>query len=206
MEQLRHRLTNVSPKGQRRSVDQNTLKRTDLDDFVNCYFGGTSAACPPGRVSSKAGTAASPPAGNRHDRKPTWSEKNEKGPWRAYDYEELIKRDNLRSPYRTCPASLDTLEVSVPPAVMLAAASAFPRHLLAQRRKPRRQRQPPRPGGHRRRHRRRSGSRAGAIRYHRRRFEAVGTESFAHVPRRDVKASLLLTRRRPPPRPLPSRT
>ncbi len=33
MEQLRHRLTNVSPKGQRRSVDQNTLKRTDLDDL-----------------------------------------------------------------------------------------------------------------------------------------------------------------------------
>ena len=34
MEQLRHRLANVSPKGRRCSVDQNTLKRTDLDDFV----------------------------------------------------------------------------------------------------------------------------------------------------------------------------
>ncbi len=33
MEQLRHRLTNVSPKGQRRSVDQNTLKRAELDDL-----------------------------------------------------------------------------------------------------------------------------------------------------------------------------
>jgi hypothetical protein len=37
MEQLRHRLTNVSPKGQRRSVDQNPLKRSDLDDFASYY-------------------------------------------------------------------------------------------------------------------------------------------------------------------------
>ncbi len=49
-----------------------TLKRTDLDDFVACY-------------NPK----------NRHERKPTWSEKNEKGRWRAYDYSELIKRDKI---------------------------------------------------------------------------------------------------------------
>jgi type I restriction enzyme M protein len=42
----------------------------DLDDFVACY-------------NPK----------NRHDRKPIWSEKNGKGRWRAYDYEELVKRD-----------------------------------------------------------------------------------------------------------------
>jgi type I restriction enzyme M protein len=47
-----------------------TLKREDLDEFVACYN----------------------PA-NRHDRKPTWSEKNPSGRWRAYDYEELINRD-----------------------------------------------------------------------------------------------------------------
>jgi len=37
MEQLRHRLTNVSPKGQTCRADQNPLKRADLDDFVTCY-------------------------------------------------------------------------------------------------------------------------------------------------------------------------
>jgi hypothetical protein len=44
----------------------------DLDDFVGCY-------------NQK----------NRHERKPTWSEKNEKGRWRAYKYEDLIKRDKI---------------------------------------------------------------------------------------------------------------
>jgi type I restriction enzyme M protein len=72
MEQLRHRLVNASPKGQRCSADQNTLKRNDLDDFVACY-------------NPK----------NRHERKPTWTEKNDKGRWRSYDYEELIKRDKI---------------------------------------------------------------------------------------------------------------
>jgi len=83
MERLRHRLTNVSPKGQRRSVDQNTLKRSDLDDFVACYFGGTSAVS-----SKKAGTEASPPGKNRHDR--TESER-----FKSFTYEELIKRDKI---------------------------------------------------------------------------------------------------------------
>jgi type I restriction enzyme M protein len=60
------------------------LKRTDLDEFVQCYN----------------------PV-NRHDRKPTWfdeaapfpnplptsGERGFKGRWRAYDYDELINRD-----------------------------------------------------------------------------------------------------------------
>ena len=101
MEQLRHRLTDVGPKGQRRSVDQNTLKRTDRDDFVSCYFGrtgGTSA------VSSKAGTEASPP--NRFERKETERfnpdksganrfERKESERFRGFTYEELIKRDKI---------------------------------------------------------------------------------------------------------------
>lgn len=53
------------------------IDRQDLDEFVQCYN----------------------PA-NRHDRKPTWSEKNPDGRWRSYDYEELISRDK---------ASLDIL-------------------------------------------------------------------------------------------------
>lgn len=91
MEELRHRLMNISPEGQRRSVDQNTLKRTDLDDFVACYHGrngGTSSR------TSKDLQKQVPP-GNRHERKPTWTEKNEKGRWRAYKYEDLIKRDKV---------------------------------------------------------------------------------------------------------------
>ena len=46
------------------------LKREDLDEFVQSYN--------PAR---------------RHERKPTWSEANAGGRWRAYDYEELIGRD-----------------------------------------------------------------------------------------------------------------
>ena len=49
------------------------LKREDLDEFVECYGAG----------------------GNRHTRKPTWSEKNPDGRWRAYDYDELAKRDKV---------------------------------------------------------------------------------------------------------------
>ena len=31
----------------------------------------------------------------RHERKPTWSEENPQGRWRAYHYDELAKRDKL---------------------------------------------------------------------------------------------------------------
>ena len=73
-------------------------------------------------------------SGNRHDRKeserfnPDKSganrfERVESERFRSFDYEELTKAISVRS-LRTCPASLDTLKVSVPPAVKLAAASA----------------------------------------------------------------------------------
>ena len=32
---------------------------------------------------------------SRHERKPTWSEKNPQGRWRGYEYEELLKHDKL---------------------------------------------------------------------------------------------------------------
>jgi type I restriction enzyme M protein len=51
----------------------NTLKRADLDEFVQCYR-----------------------PGKRHLRKPTWdAEKNPDGRWRAFDYDELSKRDKV---------------------------------------------------------------------------------------------------------------
>ncbi|HAK87541.1 MAG: DNA methyltransferase [Nitrospirae bacterium GWC2_46_6] len=52
------------------TLKTNPLKRDDLDEFVKCYN-----------------------PENRHSRKPTWSEKNPDGRWRAFDYEELINRD-----------------------------------------------------------------------------------------------------------------
>ena len=57
------------------------LKREDLDEFVECYNGGSLPA-------SKSSSQAS-----WHDRKPTWSEKNPDGRWRAYTYDELVARD-----------------------------------------------------------------------------------------------------------------
>ncbi len=51
----------------------NPLKREDLDEFVECY-----------RPSK------------RHLRKPTWSaEQNSEGRWRAFDYDQLMKRDKV---------------------------------------------------------------------------------------------------------------
>ncbi|MEX0704714.1 MAG: class I SAM-dependent DNA methyltransferase [Planctomycetales bacterium] len=47
-----------------------SLRRADLDEFVECF-------CP----------------GKRQNRKATWSEKNPEGRWRAFDYDDLIKRD-----------------------------------------------------------------------------------------------------------------
>jgi len=52
------------------TLKTNPLKRSDLDEFIECYN-----------------------PENRHNRKPTWSEKNPDGRWRAFDYEELINRD-----------------------------------------------------------------------------------------------------------------
>ena len=53
------------------TLKENTLKRTDLDDFVACY-------------NPK----------NRHKRKATWHpDKSPEGRWRKFTYEELIARD-----------------------------------------------------------------------------------------------------------------
>jgi len=52
------------------TLKTNPLKREDLDEFVRCYN-----------------------PQNRHERKPTWSEKNQNGRWRAFEYDELINRD-----------------------------------------------------------------------------------------------------------------
>ena len=52
------------------TLKQNRLARADLDEFVACFN----------------------PA-NRHERKPTWSEKNPDARWRPFSYDEIIARD-----------------------------------------------------------------------------------------------------------------
>ena len=54
------------------TLKQKPIRRVDFDEFVECYK--------PGRV---------------HEREATWNETNPDGRWRAYDYEELLKRDKL---------------------------------------------------------------------------------------------------------------
>ena len=74
MEQLRHRLTTVSPKGQTCRTDQNPLKRTDLDDLES-----------PAAPSPALRVACYNPK-NRHERK-------ESERFKSFSYEELTKRD-----------------------------------------------------------------------------------------------------------------
>jgi type I restriction enzyme M protein len=52
------------------ALKQNRLSRADFDDFVRLYN-----------------------PDNRHERKPTWSEKKPEGRWRAYTYDEIVARD-----------------------------------------------------------------------------------------------------------------
>ncbi len=52
------------------TLKTNTLDRADLDEFVACYN-----------------------PSNRYERKPTWSDENQQGRWRVFDYEELVARD-----------------------------------------------------------------------------------------------------------------
>ncbi len=52
------------------TLKTNPLKRSDLDEFVQCYQ-----------------------PTNRFEREATWSEANPQGRWRAYNYQELVSRD-----------------------------------------------------------------------------------------------------------------
>lgn len=54
------------------TLKTNTLKRADLNEFVECYN-----------------------PENRHARTPTWSEENTQGRWRSYSYDELVQRDKV---------------------------------------------------------------------------------------------------------------
>jgi len=69
------------------TLKENTLKRSDLDDFVNCYFGQSGSGVPPlDSKKEKRRDAAS--TLNRFDRK-------ESERFKAFTYEELTKRDKV---------------------------------------------------------------------------------------------------------------
>jgi type I restriction enzyme M protein len=53
------------------TLKANPLKRNDLDQFVECYKPGVP----------------------REKRRATWTESNPEGRWRAFDYDDLVKRD-----------------------------------------------------------------------------------------------------------------
>lgn len=65
------------------TLKENTLKRSDLDDFVNCYFGRDASP-----QASADGSESQPYLKNRHQR--TESER-----FKAFTYEELAKRDKV---------------------------------------------------------------------------------------------------------------
>jgi type I restriction enzyme M protein len=54
------------------TLKQNTLKRSDLDEFVACYQ-----------------------AEERHKRTATWSETKPEGRWRSFTYDEIMARDKF---------------------------------------------------------------------------------------------------------------
>ena len=68
------------------TLKENTLKRSDLDDFVACYFGKSGSGVPPLGSNEKRRDAAS--TFSRHDR--VESER-----FKAFTYDELIKRDKV---------------------------------------------------------------------------------------------------------------
>ena len=67
------------------TLKENPLKRSDLDDFVNCYFGRARSPSAPKETD---GPAVRPYQLSRYERK-------ESERFKSFPYEELLKRDKL---------------------------------------------------------------------------------------------------------------
>src|SRR4029077_8124713 len=65
------------------TLKENTLKRSDLDDFVACYFGKPGSAPHPNPLPGRGGEGAS-----RHNRVET-------DRFKSFTYDELTKRDKV---------------------------------------------------------------------------------------------------------------
>jgi type I restriction enzyme M protein len=73
------------------TLKENTLKRSDLDDFVNCYFGQPGSTPHPGPLPGRGGEGDLRPATgklSRHNRVETER-------FKSFAYEELTKRDKV---------------------------------------------------------------------------------------------------------------
>ncbi len=66
------------------TLKESTLKRADLDDFVNCYFGRTKSTPHPIPLPVRGGEGGA----SRHKR--TASER-----FKSFTYDELLKRDKV---------------------------------------------------------------------------------------------------------------
>jgi type I restriction enzyme M protein len=66
------------------TLKENTLKRSDLDEFVNCYFGRTNSTPHPGPLPGRGGEGGA----SRHNRK-------ESERFKSFTYDELLKRDKV---------------------------------------------------------------------------------------------------------------
>jgi type I restriction enzyme M protein len=69
------------------TLKENTLKRSDLDDFAACYFGEVGTDALP-RVPNKEAAQQRRPTGNRMNRVETER-------FKSFTYEELTKRDKV---------------------------------------------------------------------------------------------------------------
>ncbi|MDZ4198269.1 MAG: hypothetical protein U1E27_03190, partial [Kiritimatiellia bacterium] len=70
------------------TLKENTLKRSDLDAFVDCYFGLLGGSGVPPLVPAKNQRRDTAATLNRHNRKETER-------FRAFTYEELTRRDKV---------------------------------------------------------------------------------------------------------------
>lgn len=66
------------------TLKENTLKRSDLDDFVACYFGRSKSTPHPGPLPGRGGEGGA----SRYNRK-------ESERFKSFTYEELMKRDKV---------------------------------------------------------------------------------------------------------------
>jgi type I restriction enzyme M protein len=70
------------------TLKENTLKRSDLDDFVGCYFGQPGSTPHPGPLPGRGGEGGGKGAASRHNRVETER-------FKSFTYEELTKRDKV---------------------------------------------------------------------------------------------------------------
>lgn len=66
------------------TLKESTLKRTDLDEFVDCFFGQVGRGVPTAPKGGSLGTASP----TRHNRK-------ESERFKSFTYDELVKRDKV---------------------------------------------------------------------------------------------------------------